>query len=32
MEATYLVILIGTFIAIGVISLYVLFKLYAGQR
>ena len=32
MEATYLVILIGTFIAIGVISLYILFKLYAGQR
>jgi hypothetical protein len=32
MEATYLVILIGTFIGIGAISLYVLVKLFAGQR
>ncbi len=32
METTYLVILIGTFIAIGVMSVYILFKLFAGQR
>jgi hypothetical protein len=32
MEATYLVILIVTFLAIGAMSLYILFKLFAGQR
>jgi hypothetical protein len=32
MEATYLVLLIGTFILIGVMSLYILLKLFAGQR
>jgi hypothetical protein len=32
MEATYLVILIATFIGIGVMSLYILLKLFAGQR
>jgi hypothetical protein len=31
MEAAYLVILIVTFIGIGIMSLYILFKLYAGQ-
>jgi hypothetical protein len=31
MEAAYLVILIVTFIGIGLMSLYILFKLYAGQ-
>jgi hypothetical protein len=32
MEATYLVILIATFIGIGIMSLYILLKLFAGQR
>lgn len=32
MEATFLGILIGTFVLIGVVSLYVLYKLFAGQR
>lgn len=32
MEAAYLVILVITFVAIGVMSLYILYKLYAGQR
>ena len=32
MEATYLVILIVTFLGISAVSLYVLFKLFAGQR
>ena len=32
MEATYLVILIGTFVLIGAMSLYILLKLFAGQR
>ncbi len=32
MEATYLVILIVTFLAIAAMSVYVLLKLYAGQR
>lgn len=32
MEAAYLVILIVTFVGIGVMSLYILFKLFAGQR
>jgi hypothetical protein len=31
MEAAYLVILIVTFIGIGLMSLYILFKLFAGQ-
>jgi hypothetical protein len=31
-EATYLVILIGTFLAIAAMSVYILVKLYAGQR
>jgi hypothetical protein len=31
MEATFLVILIATFAAVGVMSLYVVYKLYAGQ-
>jgi hypothetical protein len=31
MEATYIVILVATFLAIGALSLYVVFKLYAGQ-
>lgn len=32
MEATFLSILIATFVGIGVLSLYVLAKLFAGQR
>jgi hypothetical protein len=32
METTYLVILIGTFLAIGAMSVFILFKLFAGQR
>jgi hypothetical protein len=32
MELTYLVLLIGTFVAVGVLSLYILVKLYSGQR
>jgi hypothetical protein len=32
MEATYLVILIVTFLGIGALSLYVIAKLFAGQR
>ncbi|SOD70734.1 hypothetical protein SAMN05892883_0386 [Jatrophihabitans sp. GAS493] len=32
MEATYLVLLIVAFLAIGAMSLYILFKLFAGQR
>ena len=32
MEATYLVLLIVTFLAIGVLAFYVLAKLFAGQR
>jgi hypothetical protein len=32
MEAAYLVLLIGTFVVIGVMSLYILLKLFAGQR
>jgi hypothetical protein len=31
-ETTYLVILIATFVAIGVVSAYIVLKLYAGQR
>ncbi|SDI91831.1 hypothetical protein SAMN05444157_0793 [Frankineae bacterium MT45] len=32
METTYLVLLIVAFLAIGAMSLYILFKLFAGQR
>jgi hypothetical protein len=32
MEATYLAILIGTFVLIGIVSIYILVKLFAGQR
>jgi hypothetical protein len=32
MEAAYLVILVVTFLGIGVMSLYILLKLFAGQR
>jgi hypothetical protein len=32
MEATYLVILVATFIAIGALSFYIVAKLFAGQR
>jgi hypothetical protein len=32
MEAAYLVILIVTFLAIGAMSLFILLKLFAGQR
>jgi hypothetical protein len=32
METTYLVILIATFLAIGVMAVFILLKLFAGQR
>jgi hypothetical protein len=32
MEAAYLVILVITFVAIAAMSLYILSKLFAGQR
>lgn len=32
MEATFLAILIATFVGIGVLSLYVVYKLFAGQQ
>ena len=32
MELIYLVILVVTFIGIGALSLYILLKLFAGQR
>jgi hypothetical protein len=32
MEATYLVVLVVTFVAIAVMSLYVVTKLLAGER
>lgn len=32
LEAVYLVILIGAFVAIGAVSLLVLYKLFAGQE
>lgn len=32
MEATYLAILIATFVVIGVVGIYILVKLFAGQR
>jgi hypothetical protein len=31
-EATYLALLIVTFLAIGVLSVYIVLKLFAGQR
>jgi hypothetical protein len=31
-EATYLAVLIVTFLAIGVLSVYIVLKLFAGQR
>jgi hypothetical protein len=31
-EATYLAVLIGTFLLLGALSVYVLVKLFAGQR
>jgi hypothetical protein len=31
-ETTFLVILVATFAIIGVLSLYILLKLFAGQR
>jgi hypothetical protein len=31
-ETTFLVILVGTFLLIGALSLFILLKLYAGQR
>ncbi len=32
MEIAYLVLLIGTFVAIAAVSIYILTKLFAGQR
>jgi hypothetical protein len=32
MEAAYLTLLIVAFLAIGAVSVYILFKLFAGQR
>lgn len=32
MESTFLGILVFTFVAIGVMSLYVLFRLFSGQQ
>ena len=32
MEAAYLVVLIATFVAIAAVSVYLLTKLFAGQR
>jgi hypothetical protein len=32
LEAVYLVILIGAFVVIGVVSLFILFRLFAGQE
>ena len=32
LEAVYLVVLIGAFLAIGVMSVFILFKLFAGQE
>jgi hypothetical protein len=31
-EATYLTLLVVTFLAIGAMSIYILLKLFAGQR
>lgn len=31
LEAVYLVILIGAFVVIGAMSMFILFKLFAGQ-
>jgi hypothetical protein len=32
MEATYLALLIATFVLIGIIGVFILVKLFAGQR
>ena len=32
LEAVYLVILIGAFVVIGAMSMFILFKLFAGQE
>lgn len=32
MEATYLALLIATFVLIGIVGVYILVKLFAGQR
>ena len=32
LEAVYLVILIGAFLVIGMMSIFILFKLFAGQE
>jgi hypothetical protein len=32
METVYLVLLVGTFLAIGAMSVFILLKLFAGQR
>lgn len=32
MEVAYLVLLIATFVVIAVVSVYILYKLFAGQR
>ncbi len=32
MEVAYLVVLVVTFLAIALLSLYILYKLFAGQR
>jgi hypothetical protein len=32
MELAYLVVLVAAFVAIGVMSGYILYKLFAGQR
>ena len=32
METAYLAVLVATFVAIGVVSVYILVKLFAGQR
>jgi hypothetical protein len=31
-ETTYLIVLIATFVLIGVVSIYILAKLWSGQR
>jgi hypothetical protein len=32
METAYLAVLVATFVAIGAVSVYILVKLFAGQR
>ncbi len=32
METAYLALLIAVFVLIGVVSIYILYKLFAGQR